>query len=312
MSNSYALLFTVLILFGSLIPKTWADVGFEYQQSGNAFSIYSQIKSGVDNVDAANNLLQQTLGQPQSVQSTFRYVPKTINPESVTLSELRIDGLGYAVSNNPVLPSLYAWVGYGPGATVSWQLFDIYGGYFWNKQINAVSTDLIDRKLVDGGQLMFLGGGIHVKQDFTLFELPSLLEVQTKSTWFYTTEGTQNWYHRWRVSLQSSEDQLSAIMIAGPQPLPDFGNQTVVWDNLWQLNSFPDLLSAIGLGLKYQFYKPELKITAGFFGGYFGGAISYQVSPKALVSLQSYGIETSSAFQAQQLRMFGAGFQYSL
>ncbi len=297
-----------------------ADVELRFQQSDSFWNILSQIQKGAGTLDAANTLLNQTYGKPQAAQVSLLYQPHAIHWDGFDLRELRVDALGYAISSNPVLPHLFGWAGYGPQLTGAWKWLEVYGGRFKGKRANAASTDLIDRSLIESEDLSFFGFGGHALFDLNqLPSLPSQLEIKTRTTEFISNSGESIWHNRWRVQattdfsklLVSDWFQTSGILIAGPQPVPGFENQSLVWDYLWNIYPFPDFLSAVGVGAKVEVLPWHIEAQGGFYGGYPGLELGYHPFEHFSIRASTYGIETSAAYQAQGIRIYGASLVFN-
>ena len=101
-------------------------------------------------------------------------------------------------------------------------------------------------------------------------------------------------------------------LILGPEPTPSFETRSLVWDYLWKTDLQSEFLTLIGGGVDLTpMDNPAFHFLFGFYGGYVGGGI-YWKSESFSLSVSSYGLETAAAYQARQLRIFGASATLSL
>ncbi len=291
-----------------------ADYFIDYQQSQEVWSVYSQIQQGVSTSDGANQLLNQLLGQPSQAYFGFVYSPVKIDVAQFSFKEFRAEGLGYAVATNPVLPFLNAWAGAGLEVVFGYQWFNFFAGNYFAKYANGYSTDLIDHSVVVADDLKVLGGGVQFQTTWKYTDnLLANLSVYTRHTVFFSNSGTISFNQRWRIEHRIDFLPFGLRFIGGSQPVPGYERSSPVWDYVYQLSLTPDFLTLVGGGISYS---TELlggtEFLAGYFGGYIGGEIAVRGSDQYKVFLKSYGLETSTSFQGQGVRVFEAAVQWSI
>ncbi len=316
MSNPYLIIFTVFFEL-LIINNAKADLDLNWQQSNNFWGILTQIEHGTGTLESANQLLNQTYGKPEGAEAGLFYRPTTNNYEGLELRELRVDMVGYAISSNPILPTIYAWGGYGPQATIGGKFLEVYGGIYQARRVQAVSTEIIDRRLLENYQVNFWGLGFHDQFEFNdlISNIPIQLEIKTRHTQFTTSTNENNWYHRWKINILSDFTKvtpeflpnINGFLILGPQPSPSFESQGLIWDYLWKVDPFSDLWSMVGIGFRIELKKTlGAYVQTGLFAGYLGAELGIQPLPRFKVNIKTYELETSSAFQAQGIRFWGA------
>ena len=302
----------LLIFFFGMMNESLATVTLRYEQSSNFWDVIGKIQNGVSTVDQANALLNQTYGSPVGAEIALIYHPETISLDSFTLREARFTQVGYAVASNPVLPRLFGFEGQEVTATVGWQFLEAYGGRVFGKIANAVSTDLIDRSLTSADNLSLVGGGIHYRyENQDLISFPFSAEVTTRHTLFIVDSGDSESFDRWRLKVDAIPANIDLFVILGQNPTPDFGLNGMIWDYLWQIDTFPDFMSLLGAGVKspkLDFWNANAQI--GFYGGYVGGEIAFEPLSSFTISIHSYGLETTSAYQVRGLRLSGVNLSY--
>ncbi len=285
-----------------------------YEASDLFWDVLNRIQTGVSTTQQANDLLNETYGKPAGAEVALIYQPETIDPDDFIIREARIMQVGYAVSSNPVLPRLTGFEGQELTATVGWKFVEAYGGRVFGKSTNAVSTDLIDRRLVQEDNVNLFGFGIRYHYDFPKsrsLSFPLTFDAFTRDTFFFPEIGDATFLNRWRLRMDAIPDGYDFFLILGQNPTPDFDVNGLIWDYIWNIELFPDPLSLVGLGMKF----PKINflntvIQAGFFGGYVGGEVTFEPLEACRISIHSYGFETTSAFQAQQLRLTGASVSF--
>jgi hypothetical protein len=284
----------------------------EYAQSSDFWGVITKLQNGIDTIGDANDLLNRTYNNPAGAEISLVYKKSEINLNEITLREVRLDQVGYAVSSNPILPRLFGYEAFGPTATVGWQFLEIYGGRFFGKSVNAVSTDLIDRKLVDTDDITLFGAGIHYRyENNDAFVIPLSAELFTRSTSFSSTVNGDDFRNRVKVEIDGGLNDVDLLLLVGQNPVPGFDQKSVIWNYLWQTDNFPDFLSAVGIGVRTRVFDfGKTQCTFGFFGGYFGGRLSVNPVHNFQISLNSYGYETSASYQTTQLREFGGDLTY--
>lgn len=288
-----------------------AEVGIYFSQSSHFWGAVGDVFNGVKDISVANELLNETYGHPEGDQLTLSFEDRLIS-SGFKLKEFKAEQIAYAFATNPVLPTLFAWVGAGPSATFAYQNVDLFGGYYWGKYVNAASTDLIDRPLLQADQVPYVGLGLNYITNWGDVEaLPMHFEFHSRHGYFSSSILGSEWINRINSELDISLSQsLSIQFLAGAHPNPDYRTQSLLWDYLWKNDLNAELLNYLGVGIDFApIPDANLHFIAGYYGGYMGGAATYQGSLVSM-SLFTYGYETSSAFQGRQLRLFGGSFSW--
>lgn len=301
-------------MFSLLSSANSAEILGTYQQSGQFYSILSAIDQGTGSIEVASRLLENTYGHPEGLFANVRYLGK-FEPEESTLQlrEFRLDGVGYAYSSNPIQPRLFGWGGIGPEMTLGFRFVEVYASQFWAKRVDAASTDLIDRKLVESEILRFVGLGYRDHFDF-YFTVPVQLDIRTRHSYFVSNHFDGNWYHHWNANINADlNESLSTQFLFGNSPVPGFLEQGQILDYLFKTEVFSDPLTLVGVGVTHVLpLLPHSTLGFGYYGGYLGGEIRSQFSNQVALSVHSYGIETTAAYHAQEIRLWGASLHLNL
>ncbi|MBC7397020.1 MAG: hypothetical protein H7333_06220 [Bdellovibrionales bacterium] len=305
--------FILLILSTGNQSSAQAEIGVSFSQSSNFWGLVSEIRNGGKNFDSANRILNDTYGHPEGDQIGIVFQNPSVEP-SFKLKEFKVEQIGYAFATNPVLPTLYTWVGVGPSATLAYRSFEFFGGHYWAKYVNAASTDLIDRPLLQSDEISFAGLGFnHEAEIGDSNSFPTQLGFHSRHAYFLSNLLESEWVNRFNIdAVTKLSANWNLQLILGPAPVPTYEKRSLLWDYLWKNDLSIEALGLIGTGVDFQpSEETNLHFLAGFYGGYFGGSLHWVHSAFKL-SVFTYGYETSSAFQGRELRLFGANLNLIL
>lgn len=319
-----------------------------YAQSKDVWSTVHEITAAQGNLDQISQVLQANYGTFEEAFADLTAKSTGINsgfdnPALRTIYfGVSADGLAYGMVQNPVVPELHADAlitgtiqsGF-EGSVDSLGIKTQVGGHFgmgMEKRIDAVSTDLIENLPIHSGRITLVGFDLGASRstplspDYTLESRASIQDTFFSSTVapsdLSTTTGGSSSYVRWKFKndidhpvdgILLDKDSIRLETIAGPQPLP-VDILPVTWDYAHNLNSLPELGAMVGAGLAWDSLwgrDSELTARAGFYGGYPGGSVSLQ-SRAFVGSLQSWGIEGSSAYQTLGQRIWVASVGFRL
>lgn len=321
-----------------------------YGQSAALWSTYQGVSNAHGSVPIINSLLTRNYGTYQegfSRVSAELEVPGAGDAGGAGLARKFYVGTaaeadGFGVAENPVVPELHAdllvdqlLTAGALGRIEPWGLstrIGVVAGMGYEKRIDEYSTDLIDHQPIPGGILSIygldqevsrvsaVGGGGSLEGALLLRE--TLFVPTLGASSLDPNRGTEFVTFRWKQDTKFWEDvrlpglqdaRVGIESILGPQPLPvDILPRS--WDYVHRLQSFPELGAMAGGGAVLKGgWSPRgsFESMAGFYGGYWGGALSGRLGD-CIVSLGSWGIESSSAYQGLGQRIWTAAMGYSL
>ncbi|MFL5815309.1 MAG: hypothetical protein ACJ763_17160 [Bdellovibrionia bacterium] len=323
----------------SLLGSKRTTVSVFYGQSRDVWGTLHDVKSAQGDLESINEILQRKYGTYEEALSTVKVRVDGINGfESSKLLEkiwieVGTEADAFGLVRNPVVPELHANAILAGAASVGFQgqesttgfhtRLGLIGGSGYEKRIDAFSTDLIDKLPIRSGHLYFFG----LSQDFAKTFTPSDWKIKPRLSAheieFKTAvspssldvvEGTSYFAFRWKGQMDAThpipalgQTQAGIVAVAGPQPIP-VDILPDVWDYSHRMQSFPEIGSMLGAGLRMDkswSQSASWRNTAGFFGGYWGGESSLHLGAFR-ANVGTWGIETSSAYRTLGQRIWTA------
>jgi hypothetical protein len=316
----------------TVLEKNQTELAWEllYGQSANAWSTVNQVKGAQGNIDQINQVLHDNYGTYEEIIGHFGLEVSKISTgwDTSMFKSIYVgtsaDGLAYGMVQNPVVPELRAELLITGELNSGFQgtvdplelstLIGVHAGLGYEKRVDAISTDLIQSIPTQNGHLSYYGFDVELAHDFPISDALKLKSHGSldESIFHSNIDGTTSSYQQWKLKNDvpiTTEWTLETV--AGPQPLPVYLLPRT-WAYADQLNPFPELGAMVGAGLAWNSFWGEnsnLLIRGGFFGGYVGAQLRVQTGVFH-ASLESWGIEASSAYQTLGQRIWVAGMGF--
>jgi hypothetical protein len=317
-----------LLLFLPVLAEAQPTLNFTYGQSANVWGLVSDIKTAKKNLPRINEILNQNYNSYQTAFTRIGVEHYFLLRTGGWPNKLRLafdlEGAALGMVQNPVVPELQASLLMAGilGSSVSGRIGESFyleagmvAGAGNERRLTAVSTDLIEKLPFRKEKLSLVGVDLEMRQLFRLGKGALRLLARTEETVFFGQErqvsvtlnrNLRKTYHQWQGRADYSRSAHSGHLIFGPHPLPTKFLPRI-WNRAANTNPWRELgaMSGIGGATSFLLGGPQsLGITGGFYGGYPGGELRWKFGEESRLSLMTYGIENSSAYQTLGQRIY--------
>jgi len=283
---------------------------FDHSETSGAWGIIGVAGNDNRTLNDVTQAIQNQLGRPDEMMNSLRgdfCYRKNFN------LRLEVSQDAFVIAHNPVVPELRGSNSMMGLVGLQYDdLFTLWLGGATESYINLVSTDLLDHPLSQRNRIYTVGFDLDFQRTVNVADNANLnMALQSHNTFYNTSinidwngvSTTQAFTNRWKVESaylwRVDTTEFGPEIIAGQQPVP-IDMLPRVWDYVHQIDFLPEAQTLLAGEMKLVHHfsgNKDLTTEGGFYGGYVGGDVSYS-NQSLVLTASSFGIETSSFYQA--------------